>query len=147
MNNLDKLKSLRQKIYQDTTSNFGKHLQLFYEGTSLLLDASDILVSTEKVSDHHTADGASKTAAWRSCCTTVSAGPTRHRSAMSAFHDTTRQVGVCAIYKQFSGFELFLLPGRVHARPCAKVPFRGCFAIPLGKNTLGDDDANRWAVS
>ncbi|MBM3152135.1 MAG: hypothetical protein FJZ96_08035 [Chloroflexi bacterium] len=65
MNNLAKLKSLRQKIYQDTTSNFGEHLQLFYEGNSLLLDASDILVSTEKVSDHHTADGASKTATWR----------------------------------------------------------------------------------
>jgi len=65
MNNLDKLKSLRQKFYRDTISDFGKSLQLFYEGVSLLMDASDILVLTEKVSDHHTVDGASKTAAWR----------------------------------------------------------------------------------
>jgi hypothetical protein len=65
MNNLDNLKSLRQKIYRDTTSHFGKYLRLFYEGISLFLDASDILVSTEKVSDHHTMEGASKTAAWR----------------------------------------------------------------------------------
>jgi hypothetical protein len=25
-------------------------------------------------------------------------------------------VGVCAIYKHFSGFEFFLLPSRIHAR-------------------------------
>ena len=29
----------------------------------------------------------------------------------------TRRVGFCAIYKRFSGFELFLLPSRVHAAP------------------------------
>jgi len=28
-------------------------------------------------------------------------------------------VGFCAIYEHFSGFEFFLLPGRVHARPLA----------------------------
>jgi hypothetical protein len=28
-------------------------------------------------------------------------------------------VGVCAIYKHFSGFEFFLLPNRIHARPHA----------------------------
>ena len=32
---------------------------------------------------------------------------------------TLRQVGVGAIYKQFPGFEFFLLPSRVHARPTA----------------------------
>jgi hypothetical protein len=31
----------------------------------------------------------------------------------------TGQVGVCAIYKQFSGFEFILLPGRVQSRPPA----------------------------
>ena len=31
----------------------------------------------------------------------------------------TGQVGVCAIFKRFSGFEFILLPGRVHARPPA----------------------------
>jgi hypothetical protein len=28
-------------------------------------------------------------------------------------------VGVCAIYKHFSGFGLFLLPNIIHARPTA----------------------------
>jgi len=31
----------------------------------------------------------------------------------------TRQVGFCAVYKQFSGFEFFLLPNTIHARPHA----------------------------
>jgi hypothetical protein len=44
-----------------------------------------------------------------------------------------------AIFKHFSGFEFFLLPNIVHARPSA--------SIPLGKITLGDDDANRWLAS
>jgi len=39
----------------------------------------------------------------------------------------------------FSGFEFFLLPSRVHARPSV--------SIPLGKITLGDDAANRWALA
>jgi hypothetical protein len=36
-------------------------------------------------------------------------------------------VGVCAIFEHFSGFEFFLLPSRIHARPPA-------------------DNANRWAA-
>jgi hypothetical protein len=28
-------------------------------------------------------------------------------------------VGVCAVFKHFSGFGFFLLPGRIHARPHA----------------------------
>jgi hypothetical protein len=39
----------------------------------------------------------------------------------------TRQVGFCAIFGHFSGFEFFLLPSRVHGRPSAS-------------------NANRWAV-
>jgi hypothetical protein len=31
----------------------------------------------------------------------------------------TGQVGFCGIFKHFSGFEFFLLPGIVHARPPA----------------------------
>ena len=46
-----------------------------------------------------------------------------------------RRVGFCRIYKHFSGFEFSLLSSIVYARPSA--------SIPLGKITLGDDDANR----
>jgi hypothetical protein len=28
-----------------------------------------------------------------------------------------------------------------------RVPFTGCYAIPLGKNTLGDSDASRWVAN
>jgi hypothetical protein len=31
----------------------------------------------------------------------------------------TRRVGFCGIFKHFSGFGLFLLPSRIHARPHA----------------------------
>ncbi len=65
MNNLDNLKTSRQQIYRDTMHQFGKQLHLFQEGCLLLMDASDILVDTEKKADHHTAEGASKSAAWR----------------------------------------------------------------------------------
>jgi len=40
----------------------------------------------------------------------------------------TGRWGFCAVYKHFSGFEFFLLPNRVHARPSAS-------------------NANRWAAS
>jgi hypothetical protein len=40
----------------------------------------------------------------------------------------TGQVGFCGFFKQSSGFEFFLLPNRVHARPPAS-------------------NANRWAAS
>lgn len=65
MNNLETLLAYRQKIHKDTLHLFGDQLDLFNMGISLLLDASDMLVETEKETDHNTGDGASKTAAWR----------------------------------------------------------------------------------
>ena len=65
MNNLDKLAYLRQKYYRDSKNQFSVYLNTFYDGLSLFIDASDLLVETEKVSNHHTVEGASKTAAWR----------------------------------------------------------------------------------
>jgi len=46
-------------------------------------------------------------------------------------------VGVCAIYKHFSGFEFSLLSSLVHARPHAGIPLA----------PLGDDAANRWVAT
>src|SRR5215217_5700376 len=51
---------------------------------------------------------------WRSCCTTVSRGPTRHRSATSSFYDTTRTPANCAgtrggaprVFRQFTWLEV-----------------------------------------
>ncbi len=52
----------------------------------------------------------------------------------------TGQVEVCAIFKQFSGFEFILLPSRVHARPSASTPQKHA-----GLSPKGDDVASRWA--
>ena len=51
---------------------------------------------------------------WRSCCTTVSAGPTRHRSAMSSFHDTTRLGVRTAFFERFRGLRGIPFRGRIH---------------------------------
>jgi hypothetical protein len=43
-------------------------------------------------------------------------------------HANTGRCGFCAVYKHFSGFKFFLLPGTVHARPSAS-------------------NANRWVLA
>jgi len=45
----------------------------------------------------------------------------QHRSILQNLPNTacTRQVGVCAFFKPFPGFEFFPLPNRIHARPLA----------------------------
>ncbi len=46
----------------------------------------------------------------------------------------TGRWGFCAIFEQFSGFEFFLLPNRVHARPSASNANRWTLSItPLDK--------------
>ena len=44
-------------------------------------------------------------------------GPTRHRSAMSSFHDTTRLVGVCAFSGSLRGLKLIPLKWRCLVPP------------------------------
>src|SRR5215208_5105826 len=61
---------------------------------------------------------------WRSCCTTVSARPTRHRSAMSSFHDTSGQLGVCAFSGSLRGLELVPLKWRCLVPPTSGYPMR-----------------------
>lgn len=65
MSSFDDIKKLRFRIYQETIRRLDKYLRLVRDGTSLLIDASEILESEEKSADHRTAEGASKTAAWR----------------------------------------------------------------------------------
>ncbi len=65
MNSLDKLKAYRRQVSEQTASQFAALLRLYDEGVSLLVDASGILESKNRVTDHHTADGASQAAAWR----------------------------------------------------------------------------------
>ena len=52
------------------------------------------------------------------------------------FHANTGRWGFCAIYKHFSGFEFFLLPNIVHARPSAMLRERK----PLGGNASRSSD-------
>lgn len=65
MSSFEDLNILRRQIHEQTIRQFGKYLQFFNDGISLLIDASEILESTDKTTDHHTSEGASKTAAWR----------------------------------------------------------------------------------
>ena len=50
---------------------------------------------------------------------------TREGQYMAASNACSGQWGVCAIYRPFSGFEFFLLPGRVPACPSAIHPLSG----------------------
>uniref|UniRef100_A0A832H0P1 Uncharacterized protein n=1 Tax=Oscillatoriales cyanobacterium SpSt-402 TaxID=2282168 RepID=A0A832H0P1_9CYAN len=65
MSSFDNLKTQRRQIEKQTTKQFGKYLRLFDDGISLLIDATEILESTDKLTNHRTVEGASKTAAWR----------------------------------------------------------------------------------
>jgi hypothetical protein len=63
-------------------------------------------------------------------CATVSHPTPRALDPRKIAED--RQVGACAIYKQFSRFEFILLPGMVHAHPPAMLRERQ----PLGTSEM-----------
>jgi len=99
-----------QKDGEEVVCQFGPSLQP-YQGSDLQGKESYGYFHPEKYVR------AKEVWTWRSCCTTVSAGPTRHRSAMSAFHDTSRQVGVAAFFGSFQ--RLSRIPS---AKPCLRPP-------------------------
>jgi hypothetical protein len=58
--------------------------------------------------------------------------------------NTADRWGGGAFFERFRGFGFFPTP-RQSRRPPQRTS-QGKYAIPLGKNTLGDDDTNRWAL-
>lgn len=65
MNSSETLWTLRRQISKRTTEKFAGLIAVFDDAISLLIDANAILEGLYSVTDHHTAEGASQTAAWR----------------------------------------------------------------------------------
>lgn len=65
MNSSDTLWALRRQISMQTAEKFVELIAVFDDALSLLIDTNAILEGLYKITDHHTSEGASQSAAWR----------------------------------------------------------------------------------